>query len=74
MIFNEARSASAGSTVWWELRCPSEERISAAHTPKTGLISECNAWSCHNMAIEGGATGVVDDSPIKTAAVIEMRD
>ena len=26
------------------------------------------------MAIEGGATGVVDDSPIKTAAAIEMRD
>ena len=65
--------------VWWELTCPCEERISAAHELKLDRYSELqvecqeNGWSCFNMAVEVGARGVVAESLKKAAATIGMR-
>ena len=72
-------STSIKRIVWWELTCPCEERISAAHELKldrySGLQVECqeNGWSCFNMAVEVGARGVVAESLKKAAATIGMR-
>ena len=72
-------STSTKRIVWWELTCPCEERISAAHELKLDRYSELqvecqeNGWSCYNMAVEVGARGVVADSLIKAAAAIGMR-
>ena len=72
-------STSTKRMVWWELTCPSEERISAAHELKLERYSELqvecqeNGWSCYNMAVEVGARGVVAESLIKAAAAIGMR-
>ena len=72
-------SSSTKRIVWWELTCPSEERISAAHELKLDRYSELqvecqeNGWSCYNMAVEVGARGVVAESLIKAAAAIGMR-
>ena len=72
-------STSTKRIVWWELTCPSEERISAAHELKLDRYSELqvecqeNGWSCYNMAVEVGARGVVAESLIKAAAAIGMR-
>ena len=72
-------STSIKRIIWWELTCPCEERISAAHELKldrySGLQVECqeNGWSCFNMAVEVGARGVVAESLKKAAATIGMR-
>lgn len=72
-------STSTKRIVWWELTCPCEERISAAHELKLDRYSELqvkceeNGWSCFNMAVEVGARGVVAESLKKAAAAIGMR-
>ena len=71
-------STSIKRIVWWELTCPCEERISAAHELKLDRYSELqvecqeNGWSCYNMAVEVGARGVVAESMKKAATAIGM--
>ena len=66
-------STSPKRIVWWELTCPSEERISAAHELKLDRYSELqvecqeNGWSCYNMAVEVWARGVVAESLITSS-------
>ena len=54
-------SKSTKKIIWWELTCPSEERISESHERKldryANLQVDCQTagWSCYNMAIEVGA-------------------
>ena len=72
-------SSSQRRVVWWELTCPSEERISESHELKLdrycSLKMKCedNGWSCYNLAVEVGARGQVAESLIKAATMIGMR-
>ena len=72
-------SSSLRRVVWWELTCPSEERISEAHELKldrySALKAECedNGWSCFSQAIEVGARGMVAESLSKAARLIGLR-
>ena len=65
--------------IWWELTCPSEERISESHELKldryANLQVDCQnaGWSCYNMAIEVGARGVVAESLRSAAISIGIR-
>ena len=65
--------------IWWELTCPSEERISASHEYKldryADLQVDCqvNGWSCFNMAVEVGARGLVAESLSRAAGMIGIR-
>ena len=65
--------------VWWELTCPSEERIAEDHQIKLdrycSLKVECesNGWSCYNLAVEVGARGMVADSLGKAASMIGIK-
>ena len=72
-------STSLKRVVWWELTCPSEERITESHEYKldkySSLKVECegNGWSCYNVAVEVGARGLVAESLIKAASLIGMK-
>ena len=72
-------STSLKRVVWWELTCPSEERISESHELKldrySALKVECegNGWSCFNLAVEVGARGMVAESLSKAARLVGMR-
>ena len=72
-------STALKRVVWWELTCPSEERITDSHEYKldrySGLKVECeaNGWSCYNMAVEVGARGLVAESLSKAARKIGMK-
>ena len=65
--------------VWWELTCPSEERIDEDHQIKlerySGLKVDCesNGWTCYNLAVEVGARGLVAESLRKAASMIGMK-
>ena len=72
-------SSSLKRVIWWELTCPSEERISASHELKldryTNLQGDCqaNGWSCFNLAVEVGARGLVAESMSRAAVMIGIR-
>ena len=72
-------SKSLKRVVWWELTCPSEERITESHEYKLDKYSslkvecECNGWSCYNVAVEVGARGLVAESLRKAASLIGIR-
>ena len=72
-------SNSIKRIIWWELTCPSEERISVSHELKldryANLQGDCQTagWSCYNMAIEVGARGFVAESLQRAATAIGFR-
>ena len=72
-------SSSTRRVIWWELTCPSEERISESHELKldryANLQVDCqnNGWSCYNLAVEVGARGFVAESLSKAAKLIGIR-
>ena len=72
-------SRACKRVVWWELTCPSEERISEAHELKldrySSLKLECesNGWLCYNTAVEVGARGLVAESLGKAASMIGIK-
>ncbi len=72
-------SKSTKKIIWWELTCPSEERISESHERKldryANLQVDCQTagWSCYNMAIEVGARGFVAESLRSAATSIGIR-
>ena len=72
-------SSSLRRVVWWELTCPSEERISKSHEFKLdkycSLKIKCeeNGWSCYNFAVEVGARGLVAESFTKAATMVGIR-
>ena len=72
-------SPSIKRVIWWELTCPSEERISKAHQDKldryVNLQADCqnNGWSCFNLAVEVGARGLVAESLSRAATMIGIR-
>lgn len=65
--------------LWWELACPSEERIADDHELKLDrycpLKNECesNGWSCSNLAVEVGTRGLVAESIGKATSMIGMK-
>ena len=65
--------------VWWELTCPSEERIDEDHNLKLNRYSnlkiECenNGWNCYNLAVEVGARGLVAESLRRAASMIGIK-
>ena len=72
-------SASIKRIIWWELTCPSEERISESHELKldryNNLQADCQTagWSCYSIAIEVGARGFVAESLQRAATSIGIR-
>ena len=72
-------SSTAKRVIWWELTCPSEERILTAHELKLDRYAELevqcrtNGWSCYNMAVEVGARGMVGVSLERAARSIGMK-
>ena len=72
-------STAIKRVIWWELTCPSEERISDSHEIKldryANLQVDCqsNGWSCYNLAVEVGARGFVAESLSKAARMIGIR-
>ena len=72
-------SKSTKRVIWWELTCPSEERISESHELKldryANLQVDCQnaGWSCYNMAVEVGARGFVAESLRSAATSIGIR-
>ena len=72
-------SREVKTVIWWELTCPSEERIGDAHTLKieryADLERECeaNGWKCFNMAVEVGARGQVAESLSRAASRLGFR-
>ena len=72
-------SNSIKRIIWWELTCPSEERISESHELKldryANLQVDCQTagWSCYNIAIEVGARGFVAESLQRAATAIGFR-
>ena len=72
-------SNSIKSIIWWELTCPSEERISESHELTldryANLQVDCHTagWSCYKIAIEVGARGFVADSLKRAATAIGFR-
>ena len=72
-------SNSTKRIIWWELTCPSEERIEESHKLKLDryadlkVACETAGWSCYNLAIEVGARGCVADSLQKAATSIGLR-
>ena len=73
-------SPSVRRVIWWELTCPSEERIDAAHELKLDRYAElevqcrANGWACHNMAVEVGVRGIVGVSLERAARSIGIRN
>ena len=72
-------SNSIKRIIWWELTCPSEERISESHELKLDryakLQVDCQSagWSCYNVAIEVGARGFAAESLQRAATAIGIR-